>query len=390
MKRLSTMGIIFCLLFCGFHAVSDGTDGPDGRREKGPPQGPAEIRRLLMSPAIILQRRLLPPLSPSRLNELLVRAGDTELPVAWDSRELGYVSPVKMQGACWVFSAIGTMEAAIMKFNGSQVVDLSEQEITTCHSNGETGGMAYYAFAYILRRGIASESRYPWNSADHQCHPPLPADFFINDYSILNVDFLPLAERTRLIKTVLLESGPVSTSFFVYDDFIHWNGRGVYVWNGVETMVGGHAVGIVGWKDDPAVVNGGYWICKNSWGTAWGENGFFRIAYGQCGIDELIEYVAYDPLQPAPVFRIKGGIYYLQSGHAVSMDISARSNHGAAIRYSAENLPAGAEYDLESGKFSWTPSRGQSGTWPVSFFAADDGCTTRLEITFVVADYFNE
>jgi C1A family cysteine protease len=33
--------------------------------------------------------------------------------------------------------------------------------------------------------------------------------------------------------------------------------------------------------DDP----NGCWICKNSWNTTWGEQGFFRIAYGECGIE---------------------------------------------------------------------------------------------------------
>jgi len=391
MKRFVGSGR-FCRLFLLAAAVAImaacGSPGPGGQGSE--PLELAALKARLMAPEIILQRRGLPPPSPARLNELLAKAAAVDLPAAWDARSLGYVSPVKMQGACWVFSAIGTVESAIMKTNGGQVVDLSEQEITTCHPNGETGGLEYYAFAYILRRGIASEGRYPWNGADHQCRPPVPADFFINDYSILNVDFLPLADRLRLIKGALLANGPVSTGFLVYKDFSVFAGNGVYVWDGGEEILGGHAVMIVGWRDDSAVANGGYWICKNSWGTAWGENGFFRIAYGQCGIDDLIQYVAYDPLQPAPVFRVKGGIYYLQSGHKVVMDISARSNRGAVIRYSAENLPFGAEYDPDSGEFTWTPSRGQAGTFPVVFSAADGEHAACNEFTFIVADYFHE
>ena len=39
-----------------------------------------------------------------------------------------------------------------------------------------------------------------------------------------------------------------------------------------DIFIGGHAVAVVGYDDTE-----GYWICKNSWGKSWGENGFFRI-----------------------------------------------------------------------------------------------------------------
>jgi hypothetical protein len=52
---------------------------------------------------------------------------------------------------------------------------------------------------------------------------------------------------------------------------------------GISCILGRHAILIIGWEDDIYHQNwgGGYFIAKNSWGTGWGMEGFFNIAYSQ-------------------------------------------------------------------------------------------------------------
>ena len=45
-------------------------------------------------------------------------------------------------------------------------------------------------------------------------------------------------------------------------------------------LAGGHCVVLIGYDDGQ-----GCWIARNSWGAGWGDSGYFRIAYGECGIE---------------------------------------------------------------------------------------------------------
>jgi cathepsin B len=71
----------------------------------------------------------------------------------------------------------------------------------------------------------------------------------------------------------------METGFTVYEDFMNYK-NGVYS-HTTGKQLGGHAVKIVGWGEN-------YWICANSWGPSWGEEGFFKIKFGDCGIDQAV------------------------------------------------------------------------------------------------------
>lgn len=78
------------------------------------------------------------------------------------------------------------------------------------------------------------------------------------------------------IKNALYTYGPLATTMEVYYDFYFYT-EGVYKYS-YGSYQGGHAILIVGYDD-----LGGYFIARNSWGTNWGEAGFFRIAYAEIG-----------------------------------------------------------------------------------------------------------
>ncbi len=62
---------------------------------------------------------------------------------------------------------------------------------------------------------------------------------------------------------------------------------------------GGHLVTLVGWDDTNQS-----WICKNSWGKDWGEDGWFRIKYGECGIESGTAYLLDVYHVPAPTVSV--------------------------------------------------------------------------------------
>lgn len=220
------------------------------------------------------------------------------IPSCFDWRAKNIMTPVKHQmnlGSCGVFAAVAVFESLIKKETG-KTVDLSEQQVINGSRDFVPSGISSVdTMKYIKQHGLVLEDRLPYQDKKTADMPAGPPDYRLTDFQYVTTNKLALAEKVRTIKRAVQEAGPVATNMIFFQD-LDRHKQGVYVYDGKSEEQGGHWVVIVGWRDAPEVKNGGYWICRNSWGEKWGENGYFNIAYGECGIDDF--WFVYGIFQP--------------------------------------------------------------------------------------------
>jgi C1A family cysteine protease len=245
---------------------------------------------------------LLPVNQPERVAPWGPRRGAArDVPAQWDWRDVDgqdWITPVKNQGGCGscaAFASAACVEAAIRiaKNMPAMNIDLSEQQIFSC-AGGDcpTGLYMGTAFDYIKANGLADEACLPYDEVDDNCGD-LCADWqdrveTIDDWELL----WQYTVNEDALKTVVMEQ-PVACYLEVYGDFMSYS-SGVYehVSGG---LMGGHFVLIVGWNDEE-----NSWICKNSWGSGWGEKGYFRIKRGETQIGSWAMIPYYTPAGPTP------------------------------------------------------------------------------------------
>lgn len=220
---------------------------------------------------------------------------------------ISYVSPVKNQGSCgscWAFAVTAGLESqAMMGTNGTQV-DLAEQILVSCSGAGScSGGYSASASNYIRDYGLPVESCFAYTATNNVCSNAC-ADWQNGTATVYKVKGWHTAststgsQKVQDIKNALYAYGPVVASFYVYNDFYSYR-SGVYSYVS-GSYLGAHAVLIVGYDDAQQA-----FIVKNSWGTGWGESGYFMIAYSEVGGTTNFAYsaIAYDGYgdNPPPV-----------------------------------------------------------------------------------------
>ncbi|HHU84013.1 MAG TPA: hypothetical protein GXZ23_02430 [Clostridiales bacterium] len=246
------------------------------------------------------------------------------LPAQYDLRNVdgvSYVTDVKDQGElgnCWAFSAVGAIESNRLKDGAGDVTTLNYSEAhlvwftyngrTTDENDGTYGdGYAkddvYNCGGYWgdvtgnLARwsGVTNEEAFPYYKDDVSQMGNYPeSDRYLSEAHLENVSYYEKDEQNA-IKSTLMENGAMTMSIY-YNEIYLSQTNAYYV---AYALPQNHDVLCVGWDDNYDKNNfnatikpegNGAWICRNSWNTDWGDNGYFYVSYYSGGIGPFVSF----------------------------------------------------------------------------------------------------
>lgn len=242
----------------------------------------------------------------------------------------GKIRGIRDQGKCGISWALSTVDVAADRLSLVQNIQspkefLSVQNILSCTDvaakDGCDGGRVAYAWGFIKDRGVVTENCYPYDSG--KTGNITSCQLQLSDQDLQNIaqhrkvtnincpskisngehfNFGPayrVRDEARSIKYEIHFRGPVQATmrvppeFFLYKSGVFRCGGSSYADQNPRyaNLHAYHSIRLLGWGtsvDSRTGEKESYWIAANSWGTAWGENGYFHIRFGECEVEETV------------------------------------------------------------------------------------------------------
>jgi C1A family cysteine protease len=207
------------------------------------------------------------------------------LATQYDLRNTGKLTAVRNQGncgACWAFAAMGSVESMLKP---GETRDFSENNLKNKHGfdwGHCDGGNGDMSTAYFARRdGPVNESDDPYNISSNVSPAGLTTQKVLTQAVIIPARSDSLDNEA--IKQAIMDYGAVQSSYFHSDSYYRAATASYYYNGGPDSN---HAITLVGWDDNfdksnftTAPAGNGAFLVRNSWGSNWGQSGYFWLSY---------------------------------------------------------------------------------------------------------------
>ena len=227
----------------------------------------------------------------------------SSLPVDFDWRSVNgtlFVSEVTNQflpsscGCCWAHAATGALTDRFIIARRAKVsqVKLSPQVLLDCAKEAGScnGGSDLLAYKYIHEYGVTDVTCSPYQGVDDFYWAEIPCSQmmcracdlagtckFVNGTKYYASEYGSVKGESEMIAEIYAR-GPIACSIYAHSPaFLEYTGG--IIQDPTKYNSTTHVVAITGWgvEEETGMK---YWVGRNSFGTAWGEEGWFKLQRG--------------------------------------------------------------------------------------------------------------
>ena len=194
-------------------------------------------------------------------------------------------------GSCWAQAAASSLSdrIKIARRGAWPEINIAPQVLISCEipDDGCHGGYAYNAFAWMADNEITDETCSIYRARGHDngiacsamtmcrnCNPG-EACFVPDEYNVYGVEEYGMVTGEYDMMQQIYQSGPIACGIAVPEALEEYTG-GIFC-DDTGDMEIVHDISVVGYGEEDGQK---YWMVRNSWGTEWGERGFFRVCRG--------------------------------------------------------------------------------------------------------------